>query len=392
VGFSQLEMKVEYGWMGLAPGADVSYWVRTTDWSARPSDESGPGDRAAVRGSLHASEASVAPFSVLQGERGVPMLRIDLENRGAVGAEVGSVRATLAGTLAPSGIEAVRLWTGPRDAVAFDQAACAPVAVSSPWEGRTALVTPSAPVSLGPGESVSLWLTVDVAAGATTVDWFDLWVMADGGLGTMAELVVGEVHGSYRLVRVWNATGDGRYTVITHICINEFYPNPGSGEVEWVELINPTSSDISLKGWYVDCKPDANKTNRVVSFSNTDTIAGNRTVKAWDASGTDDISDKGSILLYNNKTMIDAIRYKTVSGQSSHARARDSNDDPTDLMYTTSSPTKGTKNELVPEFGTVAGPALVTVVAFALVRRRAASPGRVGGGGGGRGGRRGRVS
>jgi hypothetical protein len=320
------------------------------------------------------------------------MLRIDLENRGAVGAEVGSVRATLAGTLAPSGIEAVRLWTGARDAGAFDQAACAPVAVSSPWEGRTALITPSVPVVVGPGEAVSLWLTVDVAAGATTVDWFDLWVLAEGGLGTAAEVLVDEVHGSYTLVRVWNATGGGRYNVITHICINEFYPNPGTGQVEWVELINPTSSNIDLDGWYVDYFVTGQGYKTVLTFDSSDDIDGGLTIKAWDTDGTNDIGDSGTLYLFDSGGNIkDGIRYDSVGSQKSLARSCTEDDEPTDLLYTTSSPTKGTSNALVPEFGTVAGPALVTVVAFALVRRRAASPGRVGGGDG-RGGRRGRVS
>ncbi|MBM3119597.1 MAG: hypothetical protein FJ006_08645 [Chloroflexi bacterium] len=35
------------------------------------------------------------------------------------------------------------------------------------------------------------------------------------------------------------------------VLINEFVSNPNPGESEWVELFNPTTSDIDLTGWYI---------------------------------------------------------------------------------------------------------------------------------------------
>jgi len=37
-----------------------------------------------------------------------------------------------------------------------------------------------------------------------------------------------------------------------HIVINEIYPNPETGEIEWIELFNSTALDFSLDNYSVE--------------------------------------------------------------------------------------------------------------------------------------------
>jgi hypothetical protein len=108
------------------------------------------------------------------------------------------------------------------------------------------------------------------------------------------------------------------------------------------------------------------------NFTASDSIAGNLVIKAWDADGPGSIPDKGQVRLYDDDTtptLVDWITYSTsVGSQKSLARYRDSNDYPTADLYTTSSPTKGTKND-IPEFDSVLAPLLATVVMLAVARR-----------------------
>jgi hypothetical protein len=209
----------------------------------------------------------------------------------------------------------------------------------------------------------------DVSRTAATVDWFDLWVLNVRGLETWADVVYSQVHDSYRLVRVWNESG-GR-SVVTHIAINEIYPNPASGDNEWFELINPTGNDISLSGWHITATPLGGGNDTIRNFTASDKVEGNRTVKAWNADGPGSIPDKGQVYLYDtNWVARDWLRYLTsVGAQNPLARYRDESDNPLTDLYNTLSPTKGTKNALIPEYDSVMAPLLATVVMLAIARR-----------------------
>ncbi len=45
----------------------------------------------------------------------------------------------------------------------------------------------------------------------------------------------------------------------SNVVINEFLANPSSGQGEWVELYNPTGSDVDLKGWVLSDKSGSRK-------------------------------------------------------------------------------------------------------------------------------------
>ena len=68
--------------------------------------------------------------------------------------------------------------------------------------------------------------------------------------------------------------------------------------------------------------------------------------------------------------IIDTFAVPSLSSQYSRARFRDSNDNPLDTIYTDSTPTKGTKNDLIPEFKDIVYPLMGTLVVYAVVRRR----------------------
>jgi hypothetical protein len=373
----ELEVKVAMGGVvDIDPSGEFKTFFITTDWSGNR-DEAESTGRAVEGSRIYASETSVAPESVRRGETNVPILRIDLENREALPVEVIEVYAALLGTIPPEDLVAVRLWQADRGVEGFMEADSVEVSAGSSWEGLDVLVGLHRPLVVGPYGAVSLFLTVDISASATTLNWFDLWVLNVEGLVTWSEIILEDVHDSNKLVRVWNSTG-GRHDV-TNLAINEFYPNPASGGQEWVELINPTTGNINLDDYEIRVKPKGQKIETTIhTFGSSDNIAKDNGIAVWNT-GTNEIPAAGTIYLYDALGgQVDAIRYNTIPSQNSMARFRDAQGDPQDNLhlYTTDSPTKGTQNE-IPEFTDIVFPAVGTLVLFTIVRRRI-RPGRTG--------------
>jgi hypothetical protein len=47
--------------------------------------------------------------------------------------------------------------------------------------------------------------------------------------------------------------------VQAEVVINEVYPNPLSGESEWIELFNDSTASTSLEGWVLEDKLSSSK-------------------------------------------------------------------------------------------------------------------------------------
>jgi hypothetical protein len=223
-----------------------------------------------------------------------------------------------------------------------------------------------------PMSAVSLFLTVDISETATTLLWFDLWVLNVYGLLTPSSLVFGDIHDEYQLVRIWNVSG-GRADITT-LAINEVYPWPngiGGDTDEWVELINPTAGNINLNGYYLYYYKNKNKQGTIYTFGASDSINGDNTIQAY-TTGTDEIPRGAYVRLYDGSdTLIDEVYVNGVLKGRSLARYRDAELDPQDVWYTDLTPSQGSDNDLIPEFKDIVYPVVGTLVAFAIIRRRA---------------------
>jgi hypothetical protein len=221
-----------------------------------------------------------------------------------------------------------------------------------------------------PMSAVSLFLTVDISETATTLLWFDLWVLNVYGLLTPSSLVFGDIHDEYQLIRIWNVSG-GRADVTT-LVINEVYPTPtgkGGDNNEWFEIINPTAGNINLNGYYLTVT-HGSATTTIYTFGVGDSIDGDNTILARDL-GTDDIKNNDVVSFYDSTgTLLDSVTISSALKGRSHARYRDVDLDPQDVWYVDQTPTEGTDNDLIPEFKDIVYPIVSTLIIFSIVRRR----------------------
>lgn len=90
-----------------------------------------------------------------------------------------------------------------------------------------------------------------------------------------------------------------------HILLNEIYPNPNTGEIEWIELYNPTDSPIDLGSWTAE---DGTHKPKLLSGKTIDT-------KSYLvlSSGSDfsfGLNNDGEIIqLKNSTSVIDQVAY-----------------------------------------------------------------------------------
>jgi len=370
--YSNLETKVPLINLGMSPAVRPSVYYVTSDWRGNYDETPVYSNRGPTAARLYADERSVAPFSVGRGDEDVPILRLDLENREDEPAEVGTIYANVVGTATAKDIGAVRAWVASRTDEGFDPGTAREVTNGNAWDGNEVALGMSMPLTVGPRSALSVFLTVDILRTATTLQWFDLWVLNVGGLITNSEVIMGEVHSSYKLVRIWNESG-GR-GIVTTLAINEVYPHPsgGAGDTkEWIELINPTGSEITLTGYYLYLFRSPSKQWTLLNFTSSDKIAGSKSVKIWEMDDNGELEDSCTIYLYdNNDNAVDTFIVPSVSNAYSRARFRDASDNPLETLYTDSSPTNGTKNDLIPEFRDIVYPLMGTLVIYAVVRRR----------------------
>jgi len=118
------------------------------------------------------------------------------------------------------------------------------------------------------------------------------------------------------------------------IVINEFLPNPASGN-DWVELYNPTSSSVDIGNWYL--RDEAN--SHIADFSISTSIATGSHL-AIDV-GSRLNKDNDTVTLYNNvNETIDSRAYSQNPGDNiSIGRYSDGN-----VWSNLQNPTKGSSN------------------------------------------------
>jgi hypothetical protein len=163
---------------------------------------------------------------------------------------------------------------------------------------------------------------------------------------------------------VFAKTG-GRWSTITYIAINEIHYDSNK-KIDWVEIINPTSSSINLDGWVLEYYSSPSWTD-FYTFPDVSISSGNGLKVA--TIGTPSVSSGTNIRLTDGTYVKDTVTGPSVStGGYSYARYRDSNDNPTDTWYEDSSPTSGTKNLLIPEFSDIAYPLVGLMAIFMIVR------------------------
>ena len=219
-----------------------------------------------------------------------------------------------------------------------------------------------------------------------------------------------------------NANGQSVRAAATHVVINEVYYDAPSGyaepQCEWIEIYNPTSSDVDISGWMLSDDPVPNGQNEGVwTFPQGTTIPARGYILVvndatyngqfnslfpgitpdFDTNSSNSIPDmtkKGSLNLGNSgddvhlfdssQTEVDAIWYGSggdvgstnaapdVSTGHSLARHYDAEDtdNPSTDFYDESSPTPRAQNsQTIPEMNLILIP-ILSVAAALFVKRR----------------------
>ena len=173
------------------------------------------------------------------------------------------------------------------------------------------------------------WIKIVREDGTTSEEWYGLnFTLLNQSYQAAKEILEDEVEIMEEMKRsIINVTSTTTTTTsstttitISHIMINEFIPDPEGNDTalmpngEWVELYNPTNSNIDVGGWMLY---DSNDNNELeISTSNTNTGNTIVTVYGWLAiyrNGDSDFSlNNGgdTIRLFNlNNSLIDSYTY-----------------------------------------------------------------------------------
>ena len=382
--FHNLEAQVSLATIGLNPSVTPNTFIYTTDWRGNYDNIQPYSNRGPTASKVFAEERSVAPDTVLRGQENVPILRIDLENREEDPVEIEEVYTTIVGTVAENDIDAIRLWKGGPEAEIFDQAAFQEVSKGNVWYENRVKLEPEDGLAVEPLSASTFFVTVDISETATTLTWFDLWVLKDNGLITSSELVVGSFHSNYKLVRVWNQTG-GRFN--STIGINEvFYSidTSSSDKLEntrWVEFVNPTGSSVDLEDWTLQIQ--LGFTNyEIWNGSDTESITGSSSsygyLVVYITNYTGLLKSGANLFLYDDSQ--NPVSYvsvgSTTTGKSWARWTKAGSKEPTGdtamggLWYLEDVPSPWKQNDAIPEYSDIIYPLMGTLIAYGVVRRR----------------------
>jgi hypothetical protein len=301
--------------------------------------------------------------------------------------EITEVYAQLIGTATQDDLGSIRLWTGDRVFNRFDPERFEDMSSGNVWYEEQVRIQLRDTLVVRPFDTLSMFVTVDVSPTATTLTWFDIMVLVDKGIISSSEVVATEIHDVYNLVRIWNTTG-GRYT--DTVGLNEIYPRPdssGSGNdetKEWVELINPTSSDVDLDGWSIRKLKGFNFVP-IYEFTSSTVISKNygfvQVYLGDDSVGDNWINVSDRVGLFNNASTPVLVSLITLSGsisvgESYSAYRKVGSSEPTgttgfnSVWYIEDTPTPKANNDEIPEFTDIAFPLIGTLAVYALIRRR----------------------
>ena len=133
----------------------------------------------------------------------------------------------------------------------------------------------------------------------------------------------------------------------SNVVINEFLANPASGGNEWVELYNPTSSDVNLSGWALSDKSGSKKSLDMLKAIPANGFAVYEySGDGWLNNSASDSKPESISLFDNNGSAIDSFSYYSDQKESiTTGRSPDGSDNWSVLA----SQTKGSANGNPPD-------------------------------------------
>lgn len=130
------------------------------------------------------------------------------------------------------------------------------------------------------------------------------------------------------------------------IVINEIMANPNSGEKEWVELYNSTSSSINLSGWVIEERTGSELSGKKQHPLPTTTIESNNFYSYEFSTASASLNNSGDIvtLIDNNGNVLDTYQYNSATKGKTFGRQPDGGSWKTNLTSTRNS----SNGELIP--------------------------------------------
>jgi len=133
--------------------------------------------------------------------------------------------------------------------------------------------------------------------------------------------------------------------ITNHVVINEVVANPSTGEIEWVELYNPTNSSIDMTGWRIRLNASGNFSG---VFAAGTTIAPHSFLVREKTTSTA-LTNSGATLYLEksaNASDVDTVTYPILASGQSYARIYDS--ESTFEIRSAVETTKNTSNGTLP--------------------------------------------
>ena len=356
--------KIEVSVSNIATTSNHKAMIIAEDWTSN-ADRSDGAIGGSGRGrdvtTLTVNEVDISRHAVRVGSNDNPMFRLDLEAEGGP-VEVSSVEIARDGTALDTDISAVHL-TVDSDGNGMPSTTDSEVAGATRFVDGKAVFDLAPQLVVDPGQAKMLFVSIDVSGTAKLYGTFGAGVERVESGANFVELVNSRATKDVVLTK----TG-GRDSITTYVCINEIHFN-ASGYIDWIELINPTESEVSLKGWTIEAGGGVRDV--IYSFADADKISGSNGLKV--ASITIWAIHTGTqVGLFTGVTEKDSLT-PTAYGSDPHsyARYRDASDYPTTEKYNAAGDgTPSEKNNLIPEFQDIIIPLMGVVGIFAVIRQR----------------------
>jgi hypothetical protein len=344
----------------MSLGAGHKALIIAEDWTGnadRADFTIGASGRSAPGTSLQAMEADVSRHAVQVGSSRNPMFQLQMDASGGA-VEVQNIELRRDGTAKDTDITAVRLTLDADNDGVFARTDPEIASAVTFTDGKAVFAgTPLLKVT--PGVRTIVFVSIDVSPSATLYTTFGVRASLIGSSADSVNFVNSRPTGDIVITK-----SGGRDSITGHVCINEIHYS-SSGYIDWIELINPTSSDVTLTDWEIDYR-DGSSWTTLVFLSGT--ISKSNGLKTVSVSGS--ITDGINLQLTDGTNQVDtASPPSNIGNGNSYARYRDASDNPTTQWYEDSSGgTQGTKNTLIPEFSDIAYPLVGLMAIFMIVR------------------------
>jgi beta-lactamase superfamily II metal-dependent hydrolase len=117
-------------------------------------------------------------------------------------------------------------------------------------------------------------------------------------------------------------SGDDSGATVADVVINEYVPDNAGFATEWVELYNPTSTDLDLSGLWIDDTADGGGSPKKIA-SGTVIAAGGHEVVTWSGYLLNNGGDDVRLLSADQATVYDSHSYASSADDRSYRRAGD---------------------------------------------------------------------